>query len=777
MFVSLEETDPDDFVVGNFTRVVLPYKKNNDIDVKINKISPKERETQIVQDLMYVLVGNEGIYITFEDRDYLDDIFYCLKGPQFKIHQHVDVNFRDIVNQLSNLGTKVYSLKQFLSFFNIYSYGKVMGRFCDFIRNFLKRYHTLIYQNNQLFQKHRQLSVVSLYQQLCDVLMESEGCSAFQCISQLYEITQTIIEESKQRFQKSNLMDMKFRNLMNSLKEDMNSSILDDIIIDSQNSKQVKGGALLNIVSDAIQKAKGNLNAYKFIKKLYEHISLDYVIMLNTWLASGKLSDPYDEFVISEDRSNAITYDSYYWTNKFAIKREMLLRQLSSAKIQRMLYFTGKYLRYIQECKTETSEINGTYNSITSLLDNNLELLISSAYERANFLFIQMLCGTYKFHGFINLMNQYFLMSDGGKFDMFLNISNHELKRSFSSASVYDIIKAYERIYSKETATTTVDYFSTITSVKFENRSFLEELLEIIKTKATDANDIMKAIDMGSLNNILKENIEKNTSPDTSQISIKENQRCNKLAISKLNVDIQIPFPINQIITESHKLEYQILFRHIAMIKFIEKRLEKSWRELGYQTFWTWGFEDIRVRKWIKRCRFIHTKMFDFLRLYIFYSKVEVIDINWEKMGNILYEFENQNYEYDVAKLKRLITEFLSSSMSDLLLSQTNLTTCLYEILTLIIVFHEYVMSARKVLLFLDETLMDSQRQKYNFSFVYSHTEKEKKLASLIQVLDSYHLTFQRKMVELSQNLSYYGGVDSPKLLILEKLLVSTFKL
>lgn len=776
MFISLEETTPDEFVLGSFTRIQFPYEAKNETELITNKSSMQVREGLIIKDLMNVLVGNEGTNVVFENRSYLKDILYRLKGPRFVFRQQLDVHFRDIVEKLSTLGSRVYALKQFLHVYNYDLYGNVMGRFCKFIRECLKSYHFLIYQNYQLSQNGHQISIVTFYQQLCDIPMGSLECPAFECITHLYEIAQSINIQSEQRFQKSKLLDMKFCNLMDSLKEDMNTNFLDDIVVDSQNSNKLKGGALLNLVNDAVQKAKGNPKWFRFLYDLYEQISTDYVLILNTWLLKGELCDPFSEFAITEDHSNEKTYDSYYWTNKFAIKRDMLPRQLYSNKLQKLLYFTGKYLRYMKECDFEVSESN-SLNFVTSLQDDNLELLILSAYERANFYLIRMLCTAFKFPEFMTSMNQYFLMLDGGKFDKFLNIANHELKRSYFSASTYDIVKAYEKVYLQDIQSNKICYFSAIITVIFENKSFLEELLEIIRTKVTDANDIMKAIDLGSLTNILKENIQKNKESGISEMSTKENQKCIKLAISKLNIDIKIPFPINQILSESHKLEYQILFRHLAMIKFIEKRLEKSWRELGYQTFWTWGFEDSRVRKWIKRCRFIHTKMFDFIRLYIFYSKVEVIDTNWVTIDNVLSEFEEQNYKFDIGRLKQLITEFLSSSMSDLLLSQTNLATCLYELLTLIIIFHEYIMSARKVLLFLDQSLMDSQRLKYNYSFVFEPSEKETKLISLIQVLDSYHLTFQRKVVELSQNLSYYGGIDSPKLLILEKLLLSTFKL
>lgn len=776
MFLSLEETNPDQFLLGEFSKISLPFK-TKDQKSSIAAISSfKERERHILQDLFCILIGKEGKYITYENL-MTNDTFERLKGIKYKIDNDIDVNFRDITLKLMDLGTKVSSLLYFKTFFDRHVYGKVIGKLCEFIRNTLKTFQFMICQLNDSSHKDPSFSMITLFQQINNSSLDNTNCSAYKCISHLYDIAQLVIDENQKRLEKSHLIDMKFESLMHSLREGMNNNVLDDIIVDSQNSRQFKGGAILNVVYDQAQKMKGNANSYNFLQMLYETISSDYVLIINHWLENAEILDSFNEFFIMEDKSNKASYSSYYWFNKFAIKREVLLKQISSTELQKMIFFTGKYLRITRECEFTASGMKEHFMPIKSLQDKNLELLITLAYERANQKVIELLCAGYDFPNFMLMMNKHFLISDGSLFDNFLNLTNHELKRNFNSAFVYDISKAYEIIYTTNSHNGCGKLFQSILSIKFESKSFFEELQEIIKTKVTDAKDIMNAMDLKSLTDILKENIQINEQSTNSENTERETRRCGKLAISKLNIDIEIPFPINQVITESHKLEYQILFRHTAMIKFIEKRLEKSWRELGYQTFWTWSFDDFRVRKWIKRCRFIHTKMFDFVRLYLYYSKYEVNEANWARIDHTIAEFKNQNYKYDLSKFKLLITEYLSSSMSDLLLSQSNLTKCMYELLTLIFVFHEYVMSARKVLLFLDESLMDSQRQKYNFSFVYSSAEKEKKLKSVIQVLDSYHLAFQRKLVELCHNLSYYGGVDSPKLLILETLLVSTFKL
>lgn len=774
--VTLDDENADIFNIGSFTNVTLPLKSTHQVESILNIRTLKDREGRIIKDILDVLVGKQGEFIRYNNQIPSDNSTQ-LTVRKYTIDLGIDINFRDTVIKLSDLGSKVAFIMNFESIYNRNVNGQVIGKLCEVIRNTIRLYHLLIDQLVETTKNDSNFNLISLFHRISHQQMEIVDCSALKCIELIFDIIHTIHIENHKRLQSSNLIDMKFESLMNSLKEDLDSNMLDDIIVDSQSSTQVKGGSVLNIVMKITQQNKSDIQSHTFLKNLYEEISVGYLPIINNWLQHGELSDSFNEFFVVEDTINDVAYNSYYWLNKFAIKREGLLCQLNSTELQKMMFLSGKYMRIIRECNYIVPSTPCAFSPIKSLQDKDVELLVSAAYNTANQNILQMLCVAYELPKFMSLLNKYFLISDGSLFDDFLNLSNHELKRSFTTAAIDDIIKSYESVYKKKSQGRSEQLFLTILAIHFEKQSFLEELLEIVRTKVTDRNDIINARNLGSLTDILKANIHSNQISDQQNGGGKETQRCNRLAISKLNIDIKIPFPLNQLVSESHKLEYQILFRHSALIKFIEKRLEKSWRELGYQTFWTWSFDDIRVRKWIKRCRFIHTKMVDFIRIYLYYSNIDVHESNWSRLEHVLSQFQSGNYNYDLNTMKQQLTEFLSSSMSDLLLSQTNLTTSLYELLTLIMVFHEYVMSVRKALLFLDRSLMDSQRVKHNFTFTYSIQEKEKKLQSLIQVLDSYHLAFQRKLVELSQNLSYYGGVDSPKLLVLEKLLVSAFQL
>lgn len=783
--ISLKEVDAETFLLGDFTKLSLPGKSKqslkHDSRVPLSEMqSSRDREAAIVRDLLYVITGKEGIYIKYSQEVDETDLFKCFKGLTYRINKDIDINFKDLAKQISQLGKFYSALSFFEKYFNKAGHGKVLSRLCQYIRNYLQEYRSVVCTLFELFDTETSFSIISLHQKLNDITPSSKVPSIAKSMQLLYDLTQLIIAENTKRLKNSNLLDMRFENIMRSLKEDIGTNIMDDVFLDSQNSRHVKGGIVLNIIMSQLENFSGNDRSYNLFHHIYEFVSIFYIQTLNKWLQYGEILDPFHEFFIvkSIPESDSSVYNSYYWMNKYAIKREGLLRQFEPIDFQKQVFFTGKNLSIINECNCQTLIKSCPFNPIKSLQDTNLELIINEAYVRSNKLIYQLLSSGYHLFGFVSLLNKYFLLTDGALFDKFLNDSNHELKRSFSNKASTEIIRSYENAYDTDYKTGIEKLVSDLLRIKFEKHSLLEDILDIIKTQVTDASEILNAPDFGKLTDLLKANVQSNSQSRSSEKSADlEGRRCNKLTISRLNLDVEIPFPLNQVIIDSQKLEYQILFRHSALVKFLEKRFEKSWRELGYQTFWTWTFEDKRVRKWIKRCRFIHTKMFDFIRIYTFYFKYDVIDNHWSTITKMFQDIEQGDRTFDLSVFKFQMTDFLSSSMCDLLLSQSELTSCLYELFTLIIVFHEYVMSLRKALLLMDENLLNIYKHKLNLSIKFNNVKKEEKLSSLIKGIDSYHYTFQRKLAELCEYLGYYGEIDSPKMLLLHSKLVSSFKL
>lgn len=782
--ISLEDVDADQFQIGDYYRISDLGKGKQQSDFEVSGIqslkqvkSQQQRETIIVRDLINVILGKEGDYIRYklEESEQSNQTKESLRAVKFSISKDIDFSFIDITNKICEHGSRVLTLVSFEQYFNKTSYGIVMGRLCEYFRNFMKEYQNSIF--HYLEESGTEMSILSLFQMLSNRRMQSYGCSIVECVASFYDLIKDIIEEDNKRSKITNLTDMKFENLMTSLKEECSSSSVEDIVYDSRTSKCIKGGIILNLLERHIGISRGFRNSNMLFAQIFEFITTGYLDILNKWLNFGQLDDFFDEFFISEAFPKSDIYNSYFWQNKFAIKMDLLPEQLKSKQLQKKLLLTGKYLRIIKECECDHYFEQIPLSSIKTFRGSNFTILIDAAYNRANILLKRMLNHSYEMRIFVSLMTKYFLLTDGSLVDDFLNHANHELKRSYSSSATQDILRWYKISYGTKSDDLTYKLFSELLECEFEPHSILEDILQITRTRVTDVNDIMQASNMESLSNLLKANIHPNSIPSSPRRPEADNQRCNKLAISRFSIDIRIPFPLNHIISDSQKLEFQLLFRHSILINFLNKRFEKSWRELGYHTFWTWSFGDPRVRKWVKRARFIHNRMFEFIRIYLYYLNNDVIQVNWCKLDSVMENLDNEEESFDLCGFKFQMTEFLSSTICDSLLAQTDLASSLYGLFTLILVFHEYVMSLRKTILLMDENLLKVQKKRLKLSITFSKEEKENKLKTLIDVMDSYHQTFQRKMSDLCKHLEYHGKIDSPKMLTLQEKLVFGFNL
>lgn len=771
--ISLDESNLGQFVFGNFThKTYLSSNVNNNNKIKAFKdiSSTKEKEDALVDDLLNVLDTREGKYIKFVQGLDLNDTQTCLNGIDFEIDVDVDIYYKEIATQIALLSKKISSLAYFYRYFNKSCYGSVLSKLCEYIRKFLNQHRLMLCQ-----LRESKISLIMLSQRINNHPFDDSYGTLFQCITHLYDLTRHIVNENYKRLQESNRIDMQFENIMNSLKEDLNSKLLNDIVIDSTNSKYINGGIVLNFLHFEIQQYRGNEKSTRFLKNLYHLISTDYLTILNDWLRYGKIFDEFDEFFISEEKNHTYIYNAYYWINKFAIKRESLLSQFKSGEFQKKIFLTGKYLAILNECECSNLVRNSPYESIVSLNSITLESQIDKAYKRSNELFVGVFLNNYQLPGFLHQLNKYFLLTDASYFNNFLNVSNHDLKRSFNANLMPEIKKKYLLSYKNESNDITDTIISQLLNVKFETKPILDDILEIVKTHAADSNKILNASNLGSLTELLEENAKMNSNMISSNES--ELKRCNRLTVSHFNIELEIPFPLNQLIIDSQKLEYQLIFRHSTFLKFLEKRFEKSWREIGYHTFWTWGFEDRKVSKWIRKCRYSHSKMFDFLKIYSYHLKEDVLESNWANVESTLKGGLENNKKFDFIDFKSQLTEFLSSSLSDMLLSQIDVANCLYEIFSLIFMFHEYVLSLRKNLLLIDEGLLDLHRERLNLSFSYSHDDKGKRFGDMTQILLSYDEMFSHKLRELCGYLSYYGEIDSPKMLLLHNKLVTSFNI
>ncbi|QPG73362.1 hypothetical protein FOA43_000672 [Brettanomyces nanus] len=731
----------------------------------------RDQEAAIIQDLIYVLAGLEGYYIRYSEEFDINKASSRLSGPDFVINRHIDTSFKDITKRINKLGKMYFALCSFVEVYSDLVHGHIMQTLCYEIINFLKQYETLLRDIERHFKEDSKYSLTVLEQELSrGTTLDQIGVAVK--IQRLYEIVESINRENEKRNGNSNLESLQFETMMRSLKDDHYTGTLDGVLSDSVNSRFVKGGMILNIIQMRIDGYKGNMRVHKFLIDIFDRVSMCYIEMLNKWLQYGIIDDNYDEFLISESSvSDNMKYDAMQWADKFTIRREGLLKQFQIREIQKKIILTGKYLNVLKECVGIKSLEDDYHNcTITSLQESDFQIRIDNAYNRANIYILKMFFERYHLDGWIKSLNKYFLFTEGSEYDDFLGNAYILLKKASDRVSLTSLTGYYRKSYLNTSGDLQLVH-NLITPV-LAKETFLNELTSILKAQTTDAEEVFATNNIESLRKLLISTMETNlqthlTSPQT---------RIDNYCIQKFGVDIGVPFPLNLMISRSQVYEYQLLFREQSFLRFVDLSLLESWKEICHGGVWRWKFADPMLKRWIFRCRLLHRKMSDFIRMLYRYLTFNVVAVNWHTVEEI-FSHMGKDDNINLETVYTTIKSFLSTVLDDSMLTKVKLTEVITELFSLILLFHNLIMSFKKTLVLMDRSLFD---EKYDLLAApvpeFDEVKNGERFDKMSSTLDSYSNAFKVKLKEFTVLLKYYGELDSTSLLVLYRELVRTYK-
>ena len=140
-----------------------------------------------------------------------------------------------------------------------------------------------------------------------------------------------------------------------------------------------KGGEVLYVLSDKLEKTSGNPTAVDVYSELMLRASQPYLEILLAWISTGHLADPWEEFIVRETKgidkgSLEMDYTDEYWEKRYTLRDKGARRSAGgrNAESPRMrglaggavvpaflepwkkkILLAGKYLNVIRECGIE----------------------------------------------------------------------------------------------------------------------------------------------------------------------------------------------------------------------------------------------------------------------------------------------------------------------------------------------------------------------------------------------------------------------------------------
>lgn len=633
-----------------------PYALSNLQDLKI-------QQGLIIKDLLFSLLGFEGSYIRYSERYDASEVDFRIKGPDFKIAKHLDVSLKIITKSLVRYGKYYSGLVGFLEYYDQPDHGKIVQKLCYVITNFLQKYQQVIIEMEQQYKFNAKFNLSALE----NSLNQEIGTE----LAHLYDLIISIHDETMQRQALTNQEknELYVLNFFQNIQNDLQQTGSIDFSTDNSKFNVCKGGLVLQIVQSKIISYKGDPVSLSFLTSLFDSISADYVEMLNQWLMNGEIDDPFEEFLIKQnklpDSLSQIFHSSMekYWDELYMTKSDGLIDQFKSKEIQFKILSTGKLLNIFKTCTglDNFENLNENLNPIHSLYAQDFELKISKFYERANRLFLKLAFEGYNFNQLIDHLETTYLFKESSRIDSFLDRSFNDLKRNKHTVSSSRLIKSYNDIFHAGLNEFNVillddnepqdnyqgNVFSGYESFSIEPINFFDTAKEIINVTTFDVEEELKGgATLKTLKSLINKAIgerELNLAQESSNSdqAMYDPDHFDDYAMNAVNLELKLPFPLNLIITENYTFEYQLIFKFQVIIKFISKLLDTTWKEISYSTVWKYSKFSNKIKKWALRCRILHNRMKDLMNEIQSYINYEIIDHNSNNLKRYLVGIEN----------------------------------------------------------------------------------------------------------------------------------------
>lgn len=94
--------------------------------------------------------------------------------------------------------------------------------------------------------------------------------------------------------------------------------------LDPESNVPVKGGEVLSVIYDRMQNMSGDPAALTLYGSLLKAAGAPYAVMLQEWINSGKLHDPWEELCVKESKSITkgtldMDYVDEYWDRRYTV--------------------------------------------------------------------------------------------------------------------------------------------------------------------------------------------------------------------------------------------------------------------------------------------------------------------------------------------------------------------------------------------------------------------------------------------------------------------------
>lgn len=713
-----------------------PAAENDDpAFVPLTLVDRDLQEALILEDLLYILLGIEGQYITYASTYDPEDVAHRLRGAHFTIDPALDAPLRDLVDRILPLATDYTAIYAFIETDSGLEYGTVNHALCSAIRDLLHDYELLVVQLEHQMASSTSFSLQKLFMWIQETARTLAMVRAL--TDEIVGISHADLFDDEDDDDSSDGGGSEISGTSALERERRALLGLDDPEDEGVEGGIAKGGEILSMLWDRITRMSGDPKARTLFTTLFQRASQPYAQTLVKWITTGDLSDTYEEFMVMEDAKvtrAALESDptDEYWETRYTLRDETTIakrerqRQLGldldaeledeednprgiltgGAKIPSFLepwkhkiLLAGKYLNVIRECGLEvpsgpeqadagsnTSTGKATATAVVVMNDESFFRRIEAAYQRANSSLLKLLLEDQHILERLRSLKHFFFFSESDFLSSFLEQSAHELVKKVSPAKTRETVQ--QRLQTHLGAV-----LGSSSTVGFED-PYREDVRIVLASEG--AYDQLKRIAETKGGIEATKLAQANAAAAASGSSSKETF---VPAVTLLQFDVAVKFPVSLVISRKNILRYQFVSRGLFHLKTLERSLSELWLDHSSNPLWKQKTHPA-LEKWKQKLFMLRSRMTFFVQQLLAFQLLEVVEPNYLDLERKLRNVKT------VDQLMKDHFAFLNTTRKELMFTDLRYLELHSQLTTVINVFVENRTR------FQDQVLLETERWK-----------------------------------------------------------------
>ncbi|XP_037799701.1 gamma-tubulin complex component 2-like isoform X4 [Penaeus monodon] len=340
----------------------------------LGKVASTSQEHQLIEDLLSLMMGIEGMYITVQPPAKHYD------APEFTVDPSVEPSLSALVSRILPLCGHYSQLVRFVEDKSLYHHGLVNQALAAALTSLIKDYMLLV---TQLEAQHQRwaltLHKLWFYVEKTMAVMDMLAC-----------ITRIITKS------------------------------------------EAHGGSVLSLLHDRTLSLTGCGQLQEVMVFLTQAAAVPYMNMLAKWLYRGIINDPYNEFMVVDRESSTEENEEQDLADDYWEKRYTIIPHNIPAFLQMhadVILRTGKYLNVIRQ--SDHSVVCPDQEELAySIRDPSYTEVIERTYSFASKRLLELLMKEKDLMGRLRSVKHYFLLDQGDFVVQLMSLCEDELSKN-----------------------------------------------------------------------------------------------------------------------------------------------------------------------------------------------------------------------------------------------------------------------------------------------------------------------------------------------------------